>query len=43
MPNVDVKVISIYRDKKHNIPNGDTVVLPGDDVYFLATEENMRS
>ena len=42
MPNVDVKVISIYRDKKHNIPNGDTVVLPGDDVYFLATEENMR-
>jgi trk system potassium uptake protein TrkA len=42
MPNVDVKVISIYRDKKHNIPNGDTVVLPDDDVYFLATEENMR-
>ena len=42
MPNVDVKVISIYRNKKHNIPNGNTVVLPGDDVYFLATEENMR-
>ena len=42
MPNVEVKVISIYRDKKHNMPNGDTVVLPGDDVYFLATEENMR-
>ncbi|MDG2159040.1 MAG: Trk system potassium transporter TrkA [Gammaproteobacteria bacterium] len=42
MPNVDVKVVTIYRNKKHMIPTGDTVILPGDDVYFLATEKNMR-
>ena len=42
MPNVDVKVIAIYRQNKHIIPNGDTVILPDDDVFFLATEQNMR-
>ena len=42
MPNVDVKVVAIYRQNKHIIPNGDTVILPDDDVFFLATEENMR-
>ena len=42
MPNVEVRVVAIYRDKKHLIPNGDTIVLPDDDVFFLATEENMR-
>ena len=42
MPNVDVKVVAIYRDKKNIIPNGDTVIMPDDDVFFLATEENMR-
>ena len=42
MPNVDVKVVAIYRQNKHIIPNVDTVILPDDDVFFLATEENMR-
>ena len=42
MPNVDVKVIAIYRDNKNIIPNGDTLILPADDVFFLATEKNMR-
>ncbi len=42
MPNVDVKVAAIYRDKKYIIPNGDTPILPEDDVFFIATEENMR-
>ena len=41
MPNVDVKVIAIYRNNKNIIPDGDTLILPDDDV-FLATEQNMR-
>ena len=42
MPNVDVKVIAIYRNNKNIIPDGDTLILPDDDVFFLATEQNMR-
>ncbi|MBH43842.1 MAG: Trk system potassium transporter TrkA [Gammaproteobacteria bacterium] len=42
LPNVDVKVVAIYRNKKPIFPNGDTVILPDDDVFFMATEKNMR-
>ena len=34
LPNVDVKVVAIFREKKYLIPD--------DDVLFIATEENMR-
>ena len=33
MPNVDVKVIPIYRNNKNIIPDGDTLILPDDDVF----------
>ncbi len=42
LPNVEVKVVAIFRDKKIIIPDGETFILPDDDVLFLATEENMR-
>jgi trk system potassium uptake protein TrkA len=42
MPNVDVKVIALYRDRKILPVNGTTVIETGDDLFFLATEENMR-
>ena len=42
MPNVEVKVVAIFRDKKYLIPDGETFVMPDDDVLFIATEENMR-
>tara|TARA_B100001057_G_scaffold115290_1_gene113785 strand:- start:4723 stop:6093 length:1371 start_codon:yes stop_codon:yes gene_type:complete len=42
LPNVDVKVVAIFREKKYLIPDGDTFIMPGDDVLFIATEENMR-
>ena len=42
MPNVDVKVVAIFRNKKSIVPKGDTVILPGDAVFFLGTEDNMR-
>ena len=42
LPNVDVKVIALYRDRKILPVNGATVIETGDDLFFLATEENMR-
>ena len=42
MPNVEVKVVAIFRDKKYLIPDCETFVMPDDDVLFIATEENMR-
>ena len=41
MPNVNVNVIAIYRDRKSLPVNGSSIIETGDD-YFLATEENMR-
>ena len=42
LPNVDVKVVAIFREKKYLIPDDDTFIMPDDDVLFIATEENMR-
>ena len=42
MPNVNVKVIAIYRNRKSLQVNGSTIIEAGDDVFFLATKENMR-
>ena len=42
LPNVDVKVIALYRDRKILPVNGTTIIEAGDDLFFLATEENMR-
>jgi len=42
MPNVNVNVIAIYRDRKSLPVNGSSIIETGDDVFFLATQENMR-
>ena len=42
MPNVNVNVIAIYRDRKSLPVNGSSIIEAGDDIFFLATEENMR-
>ena len=42
MPNVNVNVNAIYRDRKSLPVNGSSIIETGDDVFFLATEENMR-
>lgn len=42
MPNVDVRVVLIYRNGKPIFPTGSTVVYADDEVFFIATEENMR-
>ena len=42
LPNVDVKVVALYRDRKTIPVNGSTIIEIGDDIFFLATPENMR-
>jgi len=42
LPNVDVKVIALYRNRKVLPVNGSTIIETGDDLFFIATEENMR-
>ena len=42
MPNVNVNVIAIYRERKSLPVNGSSIIETGDDIFFLATEENMR-
>ena len=42
MPNVDVRIAAIYRHGEAIIPEGDTVILPGDEVFCLAATVHIR-
>jgi len=42
MPNVDVRVVAIYRNGRSLRPDGDTVLEDGDEVFFLAAREVLR-
>jgi len=42
-PNVESRVVAIYRGGKGIIPDGDTVVEPGDEVFFLAARKDIRT
>jgi trk system potassium uptake protein TrkA len=42
LPNVDVRVVAIYRNGRSLRPEGDTVVEDGDEVFFLAAREVLR-
>jgi trk system potassium uptake protein TrkA len=42
IPNVDSRVAAIYRRGRSVKPEGDTVIEPGDEVFFLAARENIR-
>ncbi len=37
MPNVDTKIVAIFRRSKPIIPTADTIIEPDDEVFFLAT------
>ena len=41
LPNIEASVTAIYRKNKPMIPNGDTVIKEGDEVYFLAKKEDV--
>ena len=42
LPNVDARVVAIYREGGSIPPEGDTVIQHGDEVFFLAATEDMR-
>jgi len=41
MPDVKSYIPSIYRKNKPFIPNGDTIIKEGDEVYFVTAKENV--
>jgi trk system potassium uptake protein TrkA len=42
MPNIDCRVAAIYRHDRAIVPEGDTVIEPGDEVFFIAAKEHIR-
>lgn len=43
LPGVETRVMAIYRRNEVIIPDGDTVVETGDDVFFIAAPRHIRS
>jgi len=43
IPNVDCRVVAIYRGGSGIIPDGDTVVEEGDEVFFIAARKDIRT
>ncbi len=43
MPKIDTRVAAIFRRSQAIIPEGDTVVEPEDEVFFIAARENIRA
>ena len=43
MPNVDTRVAAIFRQDGSIIPEGSTVIKAGDEVFFIAATENIRT
>jgi len=43
IPNVECRVVVIYRDGQGVIPDGDTVVEEGDEVFFIAARKDIRA
>lgn len=43
MPNVDMRVAAIFRRDRPIFPEGNTVVEAGDEIFFIAARENIRS
>ncbi|MFA5370448.1 MAG: Trk system potassium transporter TrkA [Sideroxydans sp.] len=43
MPHVETRVAAIFRQDRPIVPEGDTVIEDGDEVFFIAASENIRS
>ncbi len=43
MPQVETRVAAIFRQNSPIIPEGDTVVQDGDEIFFIAATDNIRS
>ncbi len=42
LPNMQLRVVAIYRDGRPLGPQGDTVIAEGDEVFFLAARDDIR-
>lgn len=42
MPDIDARIVAIYRDGRNIDPEGDTIIENGDEVFFLAAREQIR-
>jgi trk/ktr system potassium uptake protein len=43
IPNVECRVVAIYRGGRGIIPDGDTIVEDGDEVFFIAARQDIRT
>jgi trk system potassium uptake protein len=43
IPNVECRVVAMYRGGKGIIPDGDTIVQEGDEVFFIAARKDIRT
>ncbi|MEH6635113.1 MAG: Trk system potassium transporter TrkA [Halioglobus sp.] len=43
MPKIDTRVAAIFRQDRPIIPEGETVVEAGDEVFFIAAKQNIRA
>lgn len=43
MPQIETRVAAIFRKNSSIIPEGDTVVQDGDEIFFIAAADNIRS
>lgn len=42
LPNIEVRIAAIYRNGEALLPKGDTIVVPGDEVFCLASTVHIR-
>ena len=43
IPNVDTRIVALFRDDASVRVDGDTMILPGDEVFFLAATRDVRA
>jgi trk system potassium uptake protein len=42
LPKMEVRVVAIYRDGRSVVPEGDTLIEDGDELFFLAARDDIR-
>jgi trk system potassium uptake protein TrkA len=43
MPTIDSRIVAIFRNERAIQPDGETMIEPGDEVFFLAASEHIRA
>lgn len=43
LPHIDTRVAAIFRQDRSILPQGDTVIEAGDEIFFIAATENIRT